>query len=177
MSEPDATQQTPQNPPPTAPGAEPEVTPATDAAPAATTPSDPKPAETVEFWKTKAREQEARAKSNAAAAIKLKEIEDRDLSELQKAQRDRDIHATKLAEYERTTIRQRIALEKGVPASLVNRLQGATEDEVSADADALLALLKSPTAPRPDPSQGAQPTSAEALATAEYERYYPSTRK
>ncbi len=141
-------------------------------------PEPPKPTETVDFWKQKAREQEGRAKSNADAAKKLKEIEDRDLSELDKAKRDAEQATTRLTEYERTNLRQRVALEKGLPASLVNRLQGATEDEVSADADALMALIKSPATPRPDPSQGARPTSAEEEAAAEYERFYPTpTRK
>ena len=38
--------------------------------------TEPKPTETVEFWKAKAREQEKRAKDNAAAATRLAEIED-----------------------------------------------------------------------------------------------------
>jgi len=44
-----------------------------------------KPTETVEFWKQKAREQEARAKSNAAAAKKLAEIEEAQKTEAEKA--------------------------------------------------------------------------------------------
>lgn len=43
------------------------------------------PTETVEFWKRKAREQEKRAKSNADAADKLKQLEDEQKSEIQKA--------------------------------------------------------------------------------------------
>lgn len=45
----------------------------------------PKPTETVEFWKQKAREQEARAKANAAAAKRLNELEDASKSEAEKA--------------------------------------------------------------------------------------------
>ena len=44
--------------------------------------------------------------------------------------------------------------EKGVPAELVGRLRGETEDDISADADALMALVNAPKAPRPDPTQG-----------------------
>lgn len=47
---------------------------------------DPKPTETVEFWKQKAREQEKRAKENATAAQRLKEIEDAQKSDAEKAQ-------------------------------------------------------------------------------------------
>jgi len=137
----------------------------------------PKPTETVEHWKAMAREQERRAKANAEAAKRLQEIEDRDLSELQKAQRAAEQATSRLAEIEQTTIRQRVALEKGVPAALVGRLMGATEDELAADADALLALIKAPTSPRPDPGQGARPTSPTAEADAEYERFFPSSKR
>lgn len=43
------------------------------------------PTETVEFWKSKAREQEKRAKENAAAAKRVKEIEDASKSEQERA--------------------------------------------------------------------------------------------
>lgn len=45
----------------------------------------PKPSETVDFWKQKAREQEKRAKENADAAKRLAEIEDSQKSEAEKA--------------------------------------------------------------------------------------------
>lgn len=45
----------------------------------------PKPTETVEFWREKAREQEKRAKSNAEAAKRLAEIEEAQKTEAQKA--------------------------------------------------------------------------------------------
>lgn len=53
-----------------------------------TEPTDeqPKPAETVDFWRQKAREQEKRAKENAAAAKKLTELEEAQKSEAEKAQ-------------------------------------------------------------------------------------------
>jgi hypothetical protein len=44
----------------------------------------PKPSETVDFWKQKAREQEKRAKENADAAKRLAEIEEANLSEAEK---------------------------------------------------------------------------------------------
>lgn len=56
---------------------------ATDAP--AETPDAPKPSETVDFWKQKAREQEKRAKENADAAKRLSEIEDAQKSETEKA--------------------------------------------------------------------------------------------
>ena len=44
----------------------------------------PKPTETVDFWKQKAREQEKRAKENADAAKRLAEIEEAQKSEAEK---------------------------------------------------------------------------------------------
>lgn len=131
----------------------------------------------VEKLRKEAARYRTEAKTGEEARLRLKEIEDRDLSELEKARRDAEQATSRLAEYEKTTVRQRVALEKGLPASLVGRLQGATEDEISADADALLALIKTPTSPRPDPSQGARTASAEDMAAAEYEKFYPSTRQ
>lgn len=47
--------------------------------------TEQKPTETVDFWKQKAREQEKRAKDNAAAAKRLADLEDAQKSESQKA--------------------------------------------------------------------------------------------
>jgi hypothetical protein len=104
-----------------------------------------------------------------AILAEREEAETAKLSELEKAKRAATEAATRLAEYERTTIRQKVALEKGVPASLVARLQGDDEESLSADADALLALLNAPTSPKPDPSQGAKaalPLNGDALEQA-----------
>lgn len=46
---------------------------------------EPKPTETVDFWKAKAREQERRAKANADAATRLQQIEDANKTEVQRA--------------------------------------------------------------------------------------------
>jgi len=46
---------------------------------------DPKPTETVDYWKKKSRENEARAKANAKAAEQLAAIEEANKSEAQKA--------------------------------------------------------------------------------------------
>lgn len=104
-----------------------------------------------------------------AILAEREEAETAKLSELEQAKRAATESATRLAEYERTTIRQKVALEKGLPASLVGRLQGDDEESLSADADALLALLNTPTSPKPDPSQGAKaalPLNGDALEQA-----------
>ena len=113
----------------------------------------------------------AEAKANAAAVAKLKEIEDRDLSELQKLQRDRDELTQRLTPLQQENARLHVAFDKGLPKALAGRLQGSTAEELAADADALLALLNkqdAPLNPRPDPSQGPQQMSPTAVEDAEY---------
>jgi len=137
--------------------------------------AEPKPTETVDFWKAKAREQEKRAKADADAATKLKEIEDRDLSELEKAQRAAKEYGDELAALKARALRNEVALAKGIPAELAGRLQGETEEELAADADKLLALVGTPKRTlQPDKGQGARETSAEADADAEYRKYFPT---
>lgn len=71
----------------------------------------PKPSETVDFWKQKAREQEKRAKENAEAAKRLAEIEDAQKSEAQKAA-DKVAQAERRAiEAEARAMRREIAIE------------------------------------------------------------------
>lgn len=99
------------------------------------------------------RRADAAEKALKAAQAQLAEIETAKLSDLERAQRERDEAQSRLREFEQANLRQRVALAKGLPADLVDRLRGETEAEVAADADALLALVKAPTSPRPDLSQ------------------------
>lgn len=100
--------------------------------------TEPKPTETVDFWKAKAREQEKRAKENADAAKRLGEIEESQKSEAQKV-------ADRLAQAESDAgtaasraDRAEIALSKGLTLSQAKRLVGTTREELEADADELL---------------------------------------
>lgn len=164
-------------------------------------PTQNEPVEQVKDWEAEAKkwketslkieqranEAAARAKANEAAASKLKEFEDRDLSELQKLQRDRDELSQQLTPLQQENARLSVALDKGLPRTLVGRLQGATVEELSADADALMALLGTQNAaptptpqPRPDQGQGARPVDADAALDAEYEAFkkhvFPTSR-
>lgn len=96
----------------------------------------------------------AAEKSAKSLQAQLDEIKQANLSELEKAQKAAAESTARLAEYEQTTLRQRVALAEGMPADLVDRLRGTTEEEYTADAKALMALVKAPITPRPDPSQG-----------------------
>jgi hypothetical protein len=94
-------------------------------------------------------------KQMKAAQAKLDAIEAASLSELEKAQKAANESAAKLAEYEKTTLKQQVALEKGLPAKWVDRLKGDTKAELEADADEILADIKTDTTtPRPDRTQG-----------------------
>lgn len=133
----------------------------------------------AEKWKGFSRQNEDRAKANAEAARKLKEIEDRDLSELQKAQRDLAEAQERASNAERAALRSQVALGKGIPPELVDALAGSTAEELSAHADRLLAWRGTPTPPlappatqpRPDASQGAQPLPDTSADDATYEQY------
>lgn len=170
MSEPIHTSETPAT---GAPVAAPVVSPADT--PPATPPVEPKPTETVDYWKQMSRKNEEQAKANAEAAKKLKDIQDRDLSELQRAQRDAEELRTQFEVLNRTNLRNQVALQKGLPADVAAILSGSTEEELTAHADALLAWRGSatPTTPRPDPGQGPRPASPEADEDALFKQFYP----
>ncbi len=73
--------------------------------------------------------------------LKLKEIEDRDKSESERLT-ERLSEAERRAETaEKAALRFRVGTAKGLPARLTERLQGDNEEEMAADADALLAEL------------------------------------
>jgi len=110
-----------------------------------------KPTETVEFWKQKAREQEARAKANAEAATKLQQFEDRDKTEAQRLTERAEAAERRAAEIESRALRLEVAAEKGLTPAQAKRLVGETRDELVADADELLETFK-PAAPAEEPT-------------------------
>lgn len=92
--------------------------------------------------------------------LRLKEYEDRDKTEQQKleerataAERERDETRTSL-------LRMRVAVAKQLPSELVDRLRGNTEQELAADADALLSLVGPSGRPRGDVDQGVRTAAA-----------------
>lgn len=125
------------------------------------------------------------AKAEAAGlAQKLQEIEDRDKSELQRAQEAAQRATSELAGLQRVSMQQQVALEKGLPASIVAGLQGATVEEMQAHADALLAWrgaqpAATPAQPRPDMGQGVMTpgTLTPDVEYAEYEKAFFNPNK
>ena len=108
-----------------------------------------------------------KAQREAAAQLKelqsrLAEFENRDLTEQQRqekrlAQLEAELTETRTAAQQREleATRFRVAAQMGVPADLVGRLQGTTEEELTADAAQLLSLIKTTTR-TPDFDAGAR---------------------
>lgn len=108
-------------------------------------------------------EREARKAAERTAAeyaAKLKEIEDANLSELERTKKAAEESAAELARLRSENVRNKVAIDKGVPADLIEFLTGDTEDAIAAKADVLMARLNTPGTPKPDPSQGAKGAGA-----------------
>jgi hypothetical protein len=98
----------------------------------------------------------AAEKANAELNARLKEFEDSKLSDLERAQKEAADNAAELSRLRSENVRNKVAIDKGVPADLVEFLTGDTEGDIAAKADLLLARLNTPGTPKPDPSQGAK---------------------
>ena len=97
------------------------------------------------------------AKANADAARRLEEMEQQNLSELEKAKRATEAAEKRAHDLEMANLRQSVIITKGLSAELGERLRGETREEMEADADVLKALVNAPRQMQPDYSQGAQP--------------------
>ncbi|HEX5995680.1 MAG TPA: hypothetical protein VFY84_11110 [Jiangellales bacterium] len=89
-------------------------------------------------------------------------------SDLEKLTERIDGYEKQIADERKARWRVEIATEKGLPPALAARLQGATREELAADAEALKALIPAtpdgPRTPAPDPTQGARgPVDIDAL--------------
>lgn len=95
------------------------------------------------------KEQRDAAKRTAAdLAARLKEIEDRDKTELQKAAERAETAERALEAATAERMKHTVGAAKGLTLSQSQRLRGSTQEELEADADAFLAELKTP-APAP----------------------------
>lgn len=102
----------------------------------------------------------AAEKANAELAAELKKFKDAQMSDLERAQKEASDNAAELARLRSENTRNKVAIDKGVPADLVEFLTGDTEGDIAAKADLLLARLNTPGTPKPDPSQGAKGEAA-----------------
>lgn len=88
----------------------------------------------------------------------LSEAAATDLERMEKRAKTAEDKLGQVPTLEAQNLRLSVALEKGVPVSLVPRLQGSTKEELEADADTLLGLVAAPTAQagvqKPNPAAG-----------------------
>lgn len=98
-------------------------------------------------------------KTLKALQAQLDQINADKLTDIEKATHRAAEAEKRATALEQTALRQKVALTKGLPSDLVDRLRGDDEEALAADADSLLALLNTPTSPRADPSQGAKPAA------------------
>lgn len=87
----------------------------------------------------------AAEKRAADAEARIKEFEDRDKSDAQKLQEERDAAVTERDTLRTQTLRRDVADEKGLTAAQAKRLVGSTREELEADADDIIATF--PVAP------------------------------
>lgn len=106
-------------------------------------------------------ERDARQKAEKDAndlRARIKQLEDADLSEKEKTEKERDEYRTTSESSRALLDRYEAAEEAGLPLSWAKRLTGSTKDEILADAKSVKAELdaqgKRSGNPRPDPSQG-----------------------
>jgi hypothetical protein len=106
-----------------------------------------------------ARRWEERSKSNAKQLAELeplakraKELEDASKSDIERATAEAQQHLVRADKAEGELLRLRVAIRKGLTETQAKRLVGATEDELEADADDLMASFK-PKEPEPAPKE------------------------
>jgi hypothetical protein len=105
-------------------------------------------ADDVAKWKALARKHEARAKENATAAEKLRQLEDRDKTELQRAtERAQKAEAERAAE-RAERFRLMAASRTGLGAEFAVYLSGTEQAEIDERADALAGAIDKAVADR-----------------------------
>ena len=112
-------------------------------------------------------EEVAKIKSDYEGKIKA-------ANDAQKAERDKNVEFSKtVSELEQRAksaetkwLKGKVAMEKGIPFELADRLIGETEEELLKDAESVSSLLAPKTAPpmRTNEPQGTTPTNANAYA-------------
>lgn len=106
-----------------------------------------KPTETVDFWKSKSREWETRAKENSKAAARLKEIEDAQKSDAEKAAERIATLEQQATAAQRDALRFKVAAKHGIgdeDADLF--LTGADEATLTKQAERLAGRSDASTA-------------------------------
>ena len=125
----------------------------------------PKPTETVEFWKQKAREQEKKAKENVAARLELDELKKANLSNEEKLAAELGEVAQRAVRAEAEALRWRIAAKHGISdedAELF--LTGSDEETLARQAERFKELAVKPSKGTVVPGVGNQPNAPASIA-------------
>ncbi len=106
--------------------------------------TDPEPqTQTIPYDRFKAVNDEKKALEQQLADItkKQKEAEETALKDQNKYKELYEQKEKELIETKKETMRLKVAAKKGLPAELIDRLKGETEEELEADADKLLEFV------------------------------------
>lgn len=119
-------------------------------------------ADYVRSLRAEAAKYRTEAKANADAAKRLAEFEESQKSEQQKVAERAEAAERRAVEAESRALRLQIAADKGLTPKQAARLRGSSEEELSADADELLAEFggNGPRRPAGDIGQGARTNPA-----------------
>ncbi|NIL77612.1 hypothetical protein [Rhodococcus sp. B10] len=182
--------------PPAAPPADPATPPAAPSPAPGATP-DPQYPDGLGDPGKKALDAEREARAAAEKALKefqdkaaadAKAAEDAKLSELERAQNFGAERDTAAKEKEAENLRLRFAIANSVPAVWIDRLKGATPEELAADWATIQPTLapatppppvvdpNAPRVPAPVPSQGAQPGPPQTADDLLYGEFYGSSQ-
>lgn len=154
---------------PVADAAAPAGPPTTTEAPAATADATDKPLgeSGVSALKAERKARRDAEKRSADFEARLREIEDREKTELQKANEAADRFRAEAEQRAAELARLKVASDTGLPADLVEFLTGTDEDTLRAQAAKLAAATAAPRTPQPDPGQGAKPDGVSQLSRAD----------
>jgi len=106
----------------------------------------------VAKWKALSRKNEAAAKRNAEAAAKLSELEEAEMSQSEKLNRQVESLQAELTAANVQLLRNSVAAERGLDPELAAVLQGETADELNESAHQLLAAIAKRFAPKSEMS-------------------------
>lgn len=110
----------------------------------------------VENLRESERKLQEELKTLRPKAAEFDKLEESKKTELQKLTEQLTAETTKREAAELENLRLKVGAAKGLPVELIARLQGDTEEALTADADKLLALVApSPGVPRASSRQGA----------------------
>lgn len=112
--------------------------------------SSPEETETVDYWKSRARDNERRAKANAEAAKRLQQIEDAQKTEAERAAEALNAEKARADAAERAALSLRIATEHHLGADDADLLAGLPDE------DAMRKLAKRLEAQHADEAAGDQ---------------------